>query len=206
VRIAVGALKGGVGKTTSAVHLALGLARTGRTLLVDADPQAASADDWRATAGVAWPDQVVVIPWADDQLGRRVKAVAADYEHVVIDTGGENDSLLAQAMTVCGELLIPAAPSLVELRRLPATFELAARVDAISPVVARVLLTKVRAGTRSASEARELLEGMGYPVMATQVSMWEAYAQAFGTVPSDLGEYAQVLVELAAPVDEGVSA
>src|SRR4051794_4007238 len=35
VRIAVANLKGGVGKSTSAVHLAAGLARRGRTLLVD---------------------------------------------------------------------------------------------------------------------------------------------------------------------------
>lgn len=206
MRIAVGALKGGVGKTTTAVHLALGLARTGRTLLVDGDPQAASADDWRATAAETWPAGVVVIPWADNTLAHRVQAVAHDYQHVVVDTGGENDLLLAQAMTVCGELVVPAAPSLVELRRLPATFELAARVDAVAPVVARVLLTKVRAGTRSSGEARELLESMGYPVMAAQVSMWEAYAQAFGTVPADLGEYDRVLAELAAPVDGGVPA
>ena len=39
MRLAVINLKGGTGKTTSAVYLAAALARRGRTLLVDADPQ-----------------------------------------------------------------------------------------------------------------------------------------------------------------------
>jgi len=197
MRLTVGNLKGGVGKTMTAVHLAIGLARTGRTLLVDADPQAASALDWSTVAGESWP--TTVIPWHGPDLARRVRDVANDYAHVVIDTGGENDAILSQALLVTDELLVPVAPSLIELRRLPATFELAAKVDVVSPVTARVLLVKVRAGTRAAGEARALLEDMGVPVMAAQVSLWEAYAGAFGTAPGDLLEYGQVLDELREP-------
>jgi len=45
MRLAITNLKGGTGKTTTAVHLAAGLGRHGRTLLVDADPQG-SATEW----------------------------------------------------------------------------------------------------------------------------------------------------------------
>jgi chromosome partitioning protein len=51
--IAVLNQKGGVGKTTVALHLAAGLARPGlRVLLVDADPQG-SARDWAAVRQTA---------------------------------------------------------------------------------------------------------------------------------------------------------
>lgn len=42
--------KGGVGKTTMSVHLAVMLARQGKTLLIDGDPQA-SAASWAAWRG-----------------------------------------------------------------------------------------------------------------------------------------------------------
>lgn len=203
VRLTVGNLKGGVAKTTSSVHLACGLARTGRTLLVDADPQAASALDWSTVASEAFP--VTVIPWAGADLARRVRDVADDYAHVVIDTGGENDEILGQALLVTDELVVPVAPSLIELRRLPATFQLAAKVDVISPVTARVLLCKVRTGTRSAIEARELLESLDIPVMAASVGLREMYSAAFGTAPADLGEYEDVLTELSGTVVEVAS-
>ncbi|THJ75380.1 ParA family protein [Candidatus Frankia alpina] len=199
VRITIGNLKGGVAKTTTAMHLAAGL--PGRVLLVDADPQASTALDWSTSAGDAWPDRIVVVPWPQADLARRVRAVADDYDHLVIDTGGEDDSILAAALMVADELVIPVAPSPLDLRRLPATFALAARVDAVSPVSARVLLVKVRRNTASARDSRALLEDMGLPVMESSVSLWEQYIQAFGALPVDLGEYADVLAELAAPDD-----
>lgn len=203
MRITVGNLKGGVAKTTTSVHLAAGLARTGRTLLVDADPQAASALDWSTVAGEGFP--ATVIPWSGPDLARRIRDVSGDYVHIVVDTGGENDEILGQALMVTEELLVPVAPSLIELRRLPATFQLAAKVDAISPITARVLLCKVRTNTRSAGEARELLESLDLPVMAAHIGLREQYSAAFGTAPADLGEYEDVLAELMAPAAEEVT-
>ena len=206
MRLTIGSLKGGSGKSTSAVHIALGLAAQGdRVLLVDADPQAATVMDWSTSAGDEWPSNIVVVPWPTHDLAKRVTQISGDFDSVVIDTGGESDVILGQALMVTDELVIPTAPSLAEIRRLPATFELAARIDAISPLSARVLLTRVRAGTTSAKDARELLESQGFPVMAAEIRMREKYAQAFGTVPTDLGEYADVLTELQTPAVEEVA-
>lgn len=194
MRLTVGNLKGGTAKTTSAVYLALALGRTGRTLLVDADPQG-SALDWSENAE-DWPSTVTVIPWATRDLAKRLTEVASDYAHVVVDTGPEHDIILRQALLATDHLVIPVAPSPMELRRLSDTFSLAAEIDAISAVWAHVLLCKVRTGTRSSLEARSFLEGLDLPVIETSPHLWESYSLAWGSVPEDLGEYTAVLEEL----------
>jgi chromosome partitioning protein len=196
MKLCIGNLKGGVGKTMTAVHLALGLARAGRTLLVDADPQQPQAYEWSETAA-DWPsERCVVVAMASRDLARRVAPMMADYAHVVFDVGPKNPALLRQAMSLSDDLVVPVAPSTGELRELPKTFELAAEVDAVHPLRASVLLVQVRSGTRSATESRELLGELDLPMLDTQVRFLERYRLAFGSVPDDLGDYEAVLSEL----------
>ena len=192
MRIAVANLKGGTGKTTTAVHLALGLAASGRTLLVDADPQA-SAFGWSVDAGDL---PLTVVPWACRDLARRVEQIAGDYAHVVIDTPPQHEHLVRQALLSAGRLLLPLAPSALEVARLGPTFALLADVELERPVATTVLLSRVRAGTRSRRVARELLVDQGVPTLTTEVRLREGYAAAYGEVPRSLGEYADVLAEL----------
>ena len=192
MRIAVANLKGGTGKTTTAVHLAIGLAHQGRTLLVDGDPQA-SALAWSEEAG-DFP--VTTIAWPTRDLAKRVTQVAGDYEHIVIDTPPGHEAIVRQALMAADTLVVTLAPSLMEVGRLGPTFELAAEVESVHPIVTRVLLTRVRAGTTSAREARALLETNGVPAFVTEIHLREAYAHTYGLVPEDLGEYQGVLDEL----------
>lgn len=191
--LTVGNLKGGVGKSTSAVFLAAGLARTGRTLLVDADPQG-SILGWSEDAGAAFP--ATVIAWPVRDLATRIGQVSGDYSHVVVDTGPSQEQLLRQALSVTDQLLVPVAPSLMDVREIGRVLQLVEDLGAAHHVDVRVVLTRVRAGTASARDARQGLLEQGLPLLEAQVHLRESYAQAWGTSPASLGEYEQVLDEL----------
>lgn len=196
MRITIGNLKGGVSKSTSSVYVSLVLAaQGGRVLLADADATNRTCLKWSSMAP-DWPAAITVVSWEVPDLARRVQAIEADYDHIVIDTGPQKPLILRQALMVTTDLIVPVAPSPVELEQLADTFDLAAEVDAISPTFAQVMFSKVRRGTRSSVEARRYLNDRELPVMAAEIHLLESYPLAYGTVPSDLGEYEAVVKEL----------
>jgi chromosome partitioning protein len=202
VLLTIGGLKGGLGKSTTAWFLGAGLARTGPTLLVDADPASQSLFGWASQAieaGHELPFEVQ--PWSTLDLGRKIRAIGDRYEHIVIDTGGETSRLFAISCAVTHDLLVPVGPYRAELERLPATFEAARQVEEETgdPVYPRILLVKVDRRTLNGPQAREYLAGAGLPVMAAEVRFSVPdYARAPGFVPDELGDYQAVLDELLA--------
>ena len=192
MRLAVLNLKGGTGKTTSAVFLASGLHADGPTLLVDADPQGSALSWSEAAGGFEFP--VVALPVRD--LHRRVPQLAGGYRHVVIDTPPGDAGIVRGALLAADLALLPIPPSLMDLDRLMPTLELLSEVEPLNPVRVLVLLTRVRRNTRSARAAREALAELGMPVMETEIPLREAYAAAFGLPVEKLHEYEHATREL----------
>lgn len=192
MRVALVNGKGGVGKTTSAIYLAAGLHRAARTLLVDADPQK-SALLWSQEDPI-FPFTVVSMPSA--YLHRDLADLGRGYEHVIVDTPPGDSAIIRSAVMAVDTVIVPAAPTGLDLNRLMPTIELLADVEPIHPVEAGVLLTRVRRGTIAAREVRQVLAEAGLPVMDTEIPLAEMYAGSFGTAPTDLGEYDGLIKEL----------
>jgi chromosome partitioning protein len=200
LRITVGMLKGGPGRTTAAVHIALRIAQmTGeRVLLVDADPKNLSAWNWAEDAGETWPELVTVVDWSTS-TGLAKKIRDSGFKHVVIDTGND-ERILRQSLRASNILLIPCSPTPNDEKRIKPTMDEALEVLDDMPedyeLHAAVLLSKTRKGTNSRGAIREALNGLGIPLLDAEVPLNERYGQAGNTVPSNLGVFVDVVDEL----------
>ena len=117
--------KGGTGKTTLAVNLAVMRARQGRdVLLVDTDPQG-SANFWQAirVEGGAEP-RVSCVQKFGRGLSAEVKAMSHRYGDIFIDAGGRANDEMAGALAVANTAIIPMQPSQFDLWTLARMSEL----------------------------------------------------------------------------------
>ncbi len=196
MKVAVANLKGGTAKTVTSYFLATALSRRGRTLLVDCDPQG-SALSWAESAeegGGTVPFEVVGLAVKD--VHRRVKGLSGDYDHVVLDTPPLELPIVRSALLAADTVIVAIPPTEIDLDRVMATLELLAEVEPMNDLTFRVLLTRVLGTTRDGRDARAEMEGMGLPVMSTEIPARVGYSRAFGEPVEDLGAYAAVADEL----------
>jgi chromosome partitioning protein len=188
--VALANLKPGTGKTTSAVWLAHTFAQAGnRVLLVDADPSG-SALEWSDLAAMypglpaatAFPFRIVALP--SREVHRRVPEIAHDDDVVIIDAPQLEDhaAIALSALRYADEILIPCAPSPIEINRTTPVREELSEVAALRdrPARSAILLNRCVARANSTGDAREALHGLGYDVLGTAVPRLEVYAQSFG--------------------------
>ena len=144
MKVAVANLKGGTAKTVTSYFLATALAERGRTLLVDCDPQG-SALSWAEAAeegGGTVPFEVVGLAVKD--VHRRVKGLAGDYEHVVLDTPPGEISIARSAMLAADTVLVAIPPTDIDVDRVMATLEFVAEVEPLNEgLTCRLLPTLV---------------------------------------------------------------
>ena len=205
MRIAVVNLKGGTAKTRSAMFLAAALATRGRTLLVDADPQG-SALSWSETAeadGYELPFAMMGMPTKD--VHKKLSRVAGDYEPVVVDAPPGGIAITRSALRAAEVALVATSPSVMDVSRFRPTLDLLADVEDLNEDLAYyVLITRTRRISREGRDAREVMEGMGLPVLKTEVPHLSFYSEAFGAPVDDLAEYQAVASELLALESEAV--
>lgn len=161
----VASFKGGVGKTTTSIHLAGFLSNQGRVAVVDLDENE-SAKEY--AKGGELPFDVMT----EDEASGKLRS----YQHVIFDTQARaSDEDMLELAKGSDLLVIPSTPDALSLRALLKTVDLLERTGQTY----RVLLTVVPPyPSQAGDEAKAALRDAGVPTFETLIRRGAAYQHA----------------------------
>jgi chromosome partitioning protein len=165
--------KGGSGKTTLALHLAVEAATAGqRVLVLDLDPQA-SAARWadRRSGGVAVDVAVESPARLPAALGQ---AKREGYTTTILDTAPHADQAALQSARVAQLILVPVRPTILDLDTVGASLDLCA----LATRPALVVLSQAPIRARVVSEAASTITGLGGTLAGSIIRERVAYRHA----------------------------
>lgn len=170
--------KGGVGKSTIAVHLAVWLKEQGGTVaLVDSDTQESSSVWLRE----AEPELRIYRLQAKEDLLDQVPKLAAEFDHVVIDGPGGLSEATRTILLLADLTLLPCGPSVLDLRAANGSIEVVHQVQRIrgGPPKALFVPNKLQERYRLSAEFMEAARSLAIPT-TNPLHLLQPYADAAG--------------------------
>ena len=171
------AQKGGTGKTTLCLHLAV-LANElgGDAVILDIDPQGSSSS-WRRRRQLESPD--VECCTAEDLEKKLSDLAAQGRDLVLLDTAPHSSHDAATAVALADFVLIASRPAILDLEAIGESVKIVKRQGAHGAVVLNACPPPhVFGETAIVREAREAVAAYGLPVSPVSVSQRAAFSHA----------------------------
>jgi chromosome partitioning protein len=179
--LTVGNIKGGVGKTTLAVNLAIVRAASGRdVLLVDGDDQRTALTFTDLRADQIGSPGYTAVGLQGAALRTQVRQLAMKYDDIIIDVGGRDTGSLRAALTITHTLLVPVQPRSFDIWAVDQVAELVKEAREInSDLRALLLLNSADAQGRDNEDAAAALrEVEGLELLSVIVGRRKAFPNA----------------------------
>lgn len=187
--IAVAQQKGGAGKTSLAIHLAVAWAQAGkRSALVDLDPQESLSDWFRLRAS---KDANGSLPLTHRrmeswELQVGVRKLAAEHDLVILDTPPHMDEEARFALRTSALVLVPLQPSPMDLWAGQGTIGLAAEESAEPVMVLNRIPPRGGGLTATAKEAlKQLPARLAKSQIGNRVAFSSSLARGLGITEAE---------------------
>ena len=192
--------KGGVGKSTLAVHCAVWLHDKGyRTALLDADKQRSSSV-WLSEAE---PKATVAIATTPEECVTNAQGLLQSHDFVIADAPGGLEDLSRTLLVLANLAVFPISPSVLDVRSVLTATEVLRYAQAIRSGLPKgmLVLNKMRTRGRISNQLRTAAPTLGLEVASCVVRNLDAFCDApqQGTVVTRLGRKA---AQPAAELDE----
>jgi chromosome partitioning protein len=157
--LALANVKGGVGKTTLAVNMAIARAIAGRdVLLVDADEQGSAADFTQIRTERLGSAGYTAMRLKGREIRSETAKLRNKFDEIVIDIGGQDSDSLRSALTVADCVLVPVQPSTFDVWAFERMAALVADAQTINGRLrALAVVNAADSQGRDNEDARELM-------------------------------------------------
>jgi chromosome partitioning protein len=171
------AQKGGTGKTTLSIHLAVEATLSSlKTIIVDTDPQASATTWWRRRSG----EQPALVQAHRENLAEVLgRADSLGYELAIIDTAPHSSETARASVGLSNWVTIPTRPAILDLDAIGVSTALVTDDGRPSQIVLNACPPPGRYGEpRIVAEAREALKTYGLGVCPVAISQRAAFSHA----------------------------